>query len=187
MKTVILTGFGRFGKYKSNLSERVALFLDGQIIGGYLIKSVIFGADIPPYNRGGEIFLTAQRMKASGIISLGTSSKKKGFSIEVMARNLISSQEYCPELSGLPIDDNNPICAKVPLDLIEWYIPVFRGTCQDAGINTEISDDFGGFCCNHLAYQVRLAQIFASPEDYIPFIFMHIPCAKEDVPNMEQL
>lgn len=183
MKTVILTGFMPFGQYQSNLSEQVALFLDGKIIGDYRIASIIFAADIPPYNRGEEIFMRAQRIKASGIISLGIGSEKKGFCVELVARNFISNQVYCPELSGKPINDNRPIGEKLPLDLSPWNIPAFYGTCQDAGLVTEISDDCGGFCCNHLAYQVRLAQTLASFADYVPFIYMHIPCAVEDVSN----
>lgn len=183
MRTVMLTGFGAFGDYHCNLSDTVAGILNGKIVGGFQIKSAIFSAQIAKYNRGRALFKNAQDLKVAGIVSLGIASDKRGFSIETATRNIISSGKYCPALSGQRINCHRPTNEKLLLDLSCWNIPAFRGTCQDAGIITEMSDDCGGFCCNHLAYQIALAQSLVVTDQQIPFIFMHIPCAKEDIPN----
>jgi pyrrolidone-carboxylate peptidase len=187
MKRIILSGFGAFGNYKSNLSQTVAEKLDGKVIGDYKIKSLIFSAKISKNDRGEILFEMARMFRAVSIISLGVASEKKGFCIETKVRNLFGNEKYCPgELLNKPINPARETGEELKLDLRPWNINNFRDCCREAGLATDISKDCGGFCCNQLTYQARLSQLTMLPERNISFIFLHIPCAEEDVPDAKE-
>ena len=184
MKTIILSGFGIFGNYLNNLSKTVAKRLDGRTIGNFKFLTMVFTAQISNYNRGEILFELARSNSALGIISLGVASEKKGLCVETRARNLFLNEKYCPELSGKPVDQKKKVAEQLELDLFPWNVPSFCENCSSAGIAVEVSRDCGGFCCNQLAYQSRVYQLEMCPRTTVPYIFMHIPCAREDVPDI---
>ena len=186
MKRILISGFGIFGDYRSNLSQTVAENLDGKVICGYEVRSLIFPARISEQNRGEIIFRVADLSRASGIISLGMASDKRGLCLETKTRNLFRNEKYCPrELFGKPIDPTRAIGEELKMGLHPWNVGVFFQKCRIANLVTEISDDCGGFCCNQLAYQARVLQLDTSAGGETPFIYFHIPCAQEDIPDLE--
>ena len=184
IKTILISGFGVFGNYRSNLSETVAKTLDHHSLGNFRFVSVLFVAEASKRNLGEMIFNQARVYGASAVISLGIASEKKGICVETKARNLFLNEKYCPELMGKPINPNRNIAEELELDLAPWNINQFCDRCSSAVLSVEVSRTCSGFCCNQLAYQARAYQLEAFSNQTIPFIFLHIPCAREDVPDI---
>jgi pyrrolidone-carboxylate peptidase len=183
MKNIILSAFSRYGDYPANSSELVAESLQGTVPAGYLVHTEIFPATIPDgENRGASLLNAAASLNASGIVCLGMASKKRSLCIETIARN-ITYGKYCPpELEENPINSDNPLGEQLPIDLYSWQIKKYRNICQRARISVRFSCDAGGFCCNHLMYQMEDLRLRNESFRSIPWIFMHIPCSPEAVP-----
>ncbi len=180
MSTIILSAFQPFGSYRRNITKETARLTNGTSLGGYKIVARIFRATIPPpgENRGQILVDIAKKHRASGIICLGMSSLQKGICAVKAARNRIESN-YCPNQSG-PVDTTRPLDDRLGYDLALWRLPIFRTKCNETSIPIEDeSDDAGGFCCNHLAYQLQLClQALPKPER-IPCIYFHVPTSRE--------
>lgn len=185
MKTIIVSGFAPFGAYPANSSQLAVWWLAQSGIKGYKIVPAIFSATIPTENRGKMLVKYACKLGASGIVSLGMASEKKGLCIESWAANVIHNEKYCPpKLQGTPIDARNPYGERVAIDLVPWNIAMFEKACGVENIAVEHSSDAGGFCCNHLAYQTRVALVECGED--IPYLFIHLPCSPTAVPNEKE-
>ena len=182
MKKIVLSGFGLFGDYLVNSSEKTAIYLAKNPPAGFQILPIIFEANIPQTNRGKELLEHARIFEACAIVSIGMASEKRGLCIEKWAVNLINNPRYCPSaINGTSIDKTVPHSKKIETDLVPWNLDAFLKTTETEGITVEHSINAGGFCCNHLAYQVRSAQLQES--DSIPYIFIHVPCCPEAIKN----
>jgi pyrrolidone-carboxylate peptidase len=184
--TVLVSGFSAFGPYPANSSGLVAESLECRELRGYSLRSHIFSATIPKRNedRGYFLFQRALQINARGIISLGMSSTKRGFAIETLAANRICDDRYCPkQLKDPRVNRKAAYDSKIPIDLSGWNIGLFRYQCGLEGLDVETSANAGGFCCNHLIYQLLVAQKKTRRFRLIHWIFIHIPCSPEAVPN----
>ena len=185
MKKIILSGFVPFGAYPVNSSQQVVWRLAQRGIDGIKIVPAIFDATIPEENRGEVLAVRARALGVSGIISLGMASEKKGLCIERWATNAVDNEKYCPPLlQGTRIDPRQPYGWRIALDLAPWNVMEFEKACTAEGIPVELSDDAGGFCCNHLAYQTRTALI--EREETTPYLFIHLPCSPATIPNEKE-
>lgn len=185
-RVIVLSAFRKFGDYLANSTEIVAHRLHEKIVGDFIVHSVLFDANITKENRGATLFSIAHALNANGIISLGMASEKTGLCIERIATNKIHNLKYCPlNLNDTAIDTQRPYEEKISLDLNPWNIEFFRKTCEEKDVPVmKDSEDAGGFCCNHLAYQARVAQLGSSMWGKIPFIFIHTPCSPESVSDI---
>lgn len=188
MKTIILSAFKKFGDYTANSTELVAERLDGFQVGDFVIHSILFSAEIPEENRGIALFSTAQKLSAKGIISLGMASEKTGLCIEQVVTNKIHNTKYChPSINETAIDVNRPYGEQIRMRLRPWNLSLFKSECARKNISImPDSKDTGGFCCNHLAYQARVAQIGSEAWSEIPFIFIHTPCSPETLLDVQK-
>lgn len=185
MKTIIISAFMPFGDYLANSSELAVRQLINNTSEDFKIVSIIFPATIPVENRGEKLVGLAHCYNAAGIISLGMASEKKGLCVEHFATNVVSNAKYCPaELQDTPVDKTQNYRSTIAMDLTPWNLEAFFKACSNEQIFTEYSDNAGGFCCNHLAYQARSAIL--REEQSIPYIFLHIPCCPETVPNQKE-
>ncbi|MFA6503154.1 MAG: hypothetical protein WCT45_02775 [Candidatus Paceibacterota bacterium] len=185
MKKILLSGFVPFGAYPVNSSQQVVWQLAQRRIHGVKIVPTIFDATIPGKNRGEVLVERAQALGASSIISLGMASEKKGLCIERWATNAVDNKKYCPPLlQGTQIDPRQPYGLRIALDLAPWNIRGFEQACTAESIVVEYSDDAGGFCCNHLAYQTGTALI--EREETISYLFIHLPCSPAAIPNEKE-
>jgi len=114
-------------------------------------------------------------------------SGKRGLCIETRTINAIKNEKYCPESSGQPIDSRFAHKQVLDLDLRQWHIDdLLIGREKTEWPPIKVSTNPGGFCCNHLIWQLRAAQLEDVVCASIPFIFIHIPCSPECVGgNME--
>lgn len=186
MKTIILSAFGRFGDYAANSTEIVARQLHGRMIAGFKIHSIVFECNIPSDNRGEMLIDLAEENQASGIVALGMASDKKGLCVESVARNAINNPKYCPDLTGNPVNSDFHYDQELGLDLAPWNYDLFAKECDRKHVPVEgLSRYAGGFCCNHLMFQIealqRANQNAKKPCRRIPFTFIHIPCSDEAV------
>ena len=185
MKRIVLSAFGVFGDYLANPAEIAANLLRHSSIAGYYVEAFVLKANIPfGPDRGMEILRFAETINANGIISLGMASEKTGFCIESVAANLVSNAKYCqPSMNNKSITPNVAKGEKILLDLTPWNTVRFQRDCRGQGIPVmPISRDAGGFCCNHLMWQVRYAQSQGVARKR-PFMFMHVPCCTRAVPD----
>lgn len=162
--------------------------MDRRNVGGFRVYSMVFPATVPSNeDRGAMLLYFARSIQAVGVISLGMASEKTGLCVETVATNKVDNSKYCsPEQNGTAINPRRPYGEKAPLSLGPWNLPGFRATSARHGVSVmPDSNDAGGFCCNHLAYQTVSAQLFRGAWSDIPFIFMHIPCSPEAISDIE--
>ena len=146
-----------------------------------------FPATIPEYDRGALVLGLARQYHASGIIALGMASDKRVPTIELEARNQNDSR-YCPlEYNLGRIDTGTSERNRVRVNLHAWNTDRFIRRAVDANLAAPaISADAGGFCCNHLIYQMWHAQQRQSESARVPWIFLHIPCSPEAVSKAQR-
>ncbi len=184
-KTLIVSAFdGNFGDYLENTSAIFAAKLHKNLLAGWRIESVVFPCTIPSEadNRGELLLRLAERYQAAGILSLGMSSASTGFGIETRARNELHQPKYYPNKERVPVDATRPLDEVLHFELMSWNFEVFKTEWKSRHICTaDLSSDDGGFCCEHLAYQVLAKQSAEQPHERLPYAFIHLPCCPEAV------
>ena len=183
LRSVVLVGFAPFGRYAANSSEQAIKAIVKRRVSHVWIKDwEIFPATIPHYDRGSAVLDLAHRSNATSVVCLGMASDRVGFSVETRARNLIRNTTYCPEQSGQPVDASVDLGAESDIDLRQWNIGAFGENCANAGLpQPSLSTDAGGFCCNHLMFQLFSAARRRPEFGTIPWVFLHVPCSEEAV------
>ncbi|MES2315100.1 MAG: hypothetical protein V4524_04170 [Patescibacteria group bacterium] len=183
MKNILISAFSAYGNYPANSSELAIRNLNGKVLSGFSVFTEIFSASIPEDDRGSLLFERALSINARGIISLGMGSEKIGLTVETCVINHINNAKYCPShQNGRPIDSRQPYGEKIHLDLNRWNLLAFRKNCaKTAPLITTMSADAGGFCCNHLMYQLHRAHTTKPEFRWTPWIYIHIPCSPESI------
>ena len=152
------------------------------MIAGFKVHSIVFECSIPSDDRGRILFDLAETKNASGIIALGMASDKRGLCVESVTRNIINNPKYCPDLEGKPVDSGFAYGEELALDLTPWNIDLFVEECCRKNVPVEkLSQDAGGFCCNHLMFQVEAFQRTRGLHQRIPFVYVHIPCSAQAI------
>ncbi len=186
MKTVVLSGFRRFGDYLANSTAIVARQLDQKVLGGVRVESIVFSAAIPRINRGKQLVGFARRVDASAIISLGMASDKSGLCVEHVAQNRIDGKYVPTSMKGARIDVAQPYGHELELDLAPWRFEKLAQSCMTAGVPImRRSRNAGGFCCNHLMWQLHQAQLGVPAKKRISAIFLHVPCSLASVADLD--
>ena len=185
-KTVLISAFPAFGPYKANIGELVAKRVHGETLGGYRIRTILFPCDMPEagHNRGKVLLEAARYFHASAILSLGMTSLCPGFWLEVRARNLLQQKDYYPNPEKRFVDASHSADTILHPDLTPWRFDTFKRDVESRYLGqVEHSRDIGGFCCEHLIYQVLAAQQSEAPAEQIPYAFLHFPCCPEAPEN----
>lgn len=183
MKNILISAFLPFGDYPENSSRQVVSLETNRGLCEYHVSPMYFAASIPNIDRGLLLLNAAQYTGTRGIICLGMASQKKGLCLETRTSNLVQNVKYCrPNQNGKPVDLSRPLGECLEIDLSKWNVDKFETLCQNTGIPSERSQDAGGFCCNHLMFQICSAQLRDSRLREIPWIYFHIPCTQEAVP-----
>jgi len=184
-RNIFIASFGRFGPYTANSGEQAMKALAGtrDPLGRFWFYGNTVPATIPDYDRGALVFEMARQYRASGIIALGMASDKRVPTIELQARNRNDSHYCPPDRNHTRIDNGEPELDCVKVNPHQWNRDRFaKSSCASLLPKPEISIDAGGFCCNHLIYQMCKAWDRQPESMRIPWIFLHIPCTPEAVP-----
>lgn len=186
MRAILLSGFGRFGSYRANLTELVANQLHGQEISGFHVNSIVFECLIPQIgcNRGQALLEYARNTNSCAVVCLGMASEKTGLCLETATHNKIQSKYCSEEMNGTPINPDLGYDANITLETCPWNVGAFISECKRQNVSImPPSTDAGGFCCNHLMFQLAMLQ--RSGLLRIPFVFLHVPCSPEAVTDQE--
>lgn len=186
-KSILVTGFGKFGNYKVNPTEE--FLLKHKVLGNYNIHSLIF----PPNtfsagaaNFGQKIVKTAKKFEAKAIISLGLSSEVKGLRIEGQALNWSDSKYGFRSEGDRKLNVNYQPWHFKEINLKYWDINSMFEKFRFLNIKFEekISRFPGYYCCNALMYRT-LEALELNLDFYLPYVFLHIPCTAEAVAGVE--
>lgn len=190
MPNAIFSGFKKFGDYLANSTEIIGQELMSKNVAGFDMVSHSWEPSIHHKSHHGiKLLQLAENSRAKCIVAMGMASDKKGLCIERTAVNRIYHPTYVHRIyNNTRVSDADPYESEIKLNIEPWNISLFKEKCLRENIPMmEISDDAGGFCCNYLMYQFRKAQFdfssFLSAK--IPFIFIHIPCCPEAIPDLD--
>lgn len=183
MNIAIVTGFEVFGNYAVNPTEIVARYLDGGVLAGHRIHSMVFPTTVlVPHGTvdyGRKIVEACLALNASVIISLGMASEAKGVRFERRCRNWVGGKYCTPLENGKPVSSTHPLNEGLLMPLQLWNFAESWERFSMAKIPFEASDDAGTYCCNALMYRTLRAMQELKVE--IPFAFVHVPCTEEAI------
>lgn len=190
MKTAIVTGSESFGKYITNPTKWLTLYVDGKEVAGFKIHSLVFPSVVVlPQgieNHGELIVKKAQEVNAQIIISFGMASEVKGFRIERTGVNWIFNEKYLsPSENNQPLDPSRPEKEQLKTDLSFWDLEKMQKLFLESNIPFEsnISDDAGQYSCNGWIY--RTLRAMKSKNLNIPYLFIHSACTEEAIELIE--
>ncbi|MFT7668366.1 MAG: pyrrolidone-carboxylate peptidase [Planctomycetota bacterium] len=165
---ILLTGFGSFLDVEANPSAEVAQALNGEVLNGTRVRSVVLPV---AFLRLRAAYTEALLSHASGeftaLLSMGV-HRGSQFRLERRARPHLSSEK--PDVDGVYAAQLEPLGAEelsTGLDL-EKLSDALRSS---GASEVSVSDDAGGYVCERCCYEV-LSQ---SRRLQIPGLFLHVP------------
>ncbi len=177
MKKILLTGFGAYGNTKINPAEKLVKKLDNEIIEGALLISKVL-----PNNFFECIDIVKKLVDDSiknnsrydAILMFGEYIGRSMITIERIAQNLIDSKRYqIADSKNVEYLDKKT----VPDGPAAYYstlpLRAMVKAMRDIGVPSDISDNAGTFCCNHLMYGVL--HFLNEQEIDIPAGWIHLP------------
>lgn len=182
---IILTGFGRFGRYISNPTEVLAVGFRDRRVGHYVITPLVFAASMEvAWGLFDAVYKIREILDndVKAIVSLGLSSQAKGFKFERSFVNWVDSPYCNTDEVGRPVRVDRPVKEVLQPDSSKWDWGKIRWELGMKGVPVEFdfSNDPGAFCCNALGYCISLA-LMMSVEKPPAFLFAHVPCTPESV------
>ena len=148
-RTLLLTGFGPFGDVATNPAWLTAEALDGERIGD--LRVVAARLDVTYADAPEQLRAAIRRHDPDVVLSLGV-APNPALRLERLARNRDVS--FQPDNAGVVhadtvIREGGPeeLPTRLPVDRL-------RETLETAGYEVVISDDAGGYLCNHVFYRV---------------------------------
>jgi pyroglutamyl-peptidase len=165
--TLLVTGFGPFGKVERNPSELIARELDGARIAGHDVVGRIL--PVSAESTPGAVRAALEETEPALALLLGVASGRAALSAERVAGNVLDFEE--PDNDGarpvdVPIEPDGPAAyfATLPLRAIldAW---------QRADVPGYLSDTAGTYLCNAALYTA----LHATADDPLPVGFVHLP------------
>ena len=168
---LLVTGFGPFHAVETNSSELVVRELPN-ILGekqGFCLRTRIFPVIYETASE--EILQTIRTTNPDVLIMIGVSESANKLQLERVARNLDCSETF----------DNQSVLRKnqrILNDGPDQYLTAlplneYADALTEAGIPTQVSEDAGGFLCNH--YYYRACHHLAVVQVDCNCLFVHVP------------
>ncbi len=178
MKRVLVTGFSPFGGESTNPSADVALALDGQVIEGRTVVSVVLPC---VFDEAIETLKKAlKKTKPELVICLGQAGGRAAITVERVAINVDDAR--IPDNEGVsPID--RPIVKRGPVGY--WSSLPIKSivlALRESGLPAEVSQTAGTFVCNHVFY--GLMHLLRKKKG-VRGGFIHIPYAPEQAARIK--
>lgn len=168
--TIVITGFGPYGRLAGNLSADVAKSLDGKILAsGYKVE----GFELPAcHSKAAEAIKTMLLLKRpKALVLFGITSSVRGPTLENEAYNIQDGQDECGEHPHrAPIIRGGPATYRTQINL-EYLVQIMK----QAGITSKVSNDMEKdyFVCNSTYYNAL--RIVAKHHLPTQVLFVHIP------------
>jgi pyroglutamyl-peptidase len=150
---VLVTGFEPFGGARSNPSQRVAEALDGAVVAGMRVRSVVlpcrFGAAPEALRRA------LRRHRPDVVVSLGLAGNRSAITPEWLARNRLDAR--IPDNAGYQprrqrINPRGPQTRRTGLPARD-----IAAALRAAGFPARVSRSAGRFVCNEVFYRLMEA------------------------------
>jgi pyroglutamyl-peptidase len=171
--TLLLFAFEPFGGEARNPSGEIAAKLDGDVLGGCRIRSIVLPVArklaFPAVER---VF---EESRPQIVVGLGVAAGRSVVSVERRAVNRDAyggADELGERPEGEPIEPTGPHERLATVAVDELAAAIRR-----AGVPAETSDDAGTFLCNHVYYRV----LGATSASGVPAVFLHLPALPETV------
>lgn len=171
---ILLTGFGAFGPHPSNPTAQIALNLQGELIAGHKVETLILPVDFKKAME--KIDETFKKKHWRLHLSLGLSASREKITPEKFALNSL----HCPKrpdnkgrvFNEEVIEPSGPLALETTLPVGELVQEL-----QSQGLDSELSTHAGTYVCNAVMYRaLREAGRFISST---PSGFMHIPADQD--------
>jgi pyroglutamyl-peptidase len=171
---MLLTGFEAYGGRKANPSANIVEALDGEIIAGKRVRSVVLPVAYDGMRQRAQALI--DQYSPSAIISLGLWPGESAIRLERVALNW--NEFKIPDNLGLTekgyIDAEGP-----PARFSTLPIEAIKRGLLDAKIPAQTSRTAGSFICNAWLYSILA--VLAETKQSVPCGFIHLPYAPEQV------
>ncbi|MCO5165089.1 MAG: pyroglutamyl-peptidase I [Planctomycetes bacterium] len=170
LETILLTGFGPFGRHERNVSEEAVRRLDGAEVEGFALRALCLPVQFERAVAALEEALESERPLA--VISLGIHDEA-GFRLELSAKN---ERHYAlPDVDGQLVQDAAVEDGAPAMVFSSLPVAAIKQAFEQAGLPVELSEDAGRYLCNAVAYWTA--------RRVSPAGFVHVPAAArlEDV------
>lgn len=169
MNRVLVTGFGPYGKEKTNPTWEVARLLDGKTIKGYKIKGARFMVSAKEISR--RLPKLVDSLQPKLVLNLGLAPGRMDINVERVAINVADFS--IPDASGrkpvdAPIDPTGPAAyfATIPVKKVVKAL-------LSKGIPATVSNTAGTYLCNFIMY-TSLNHLAKKASD-VRAGFIHVP------------
>lgn len=172
-KTVLVTGFERFGGEAVNPSEEIVRSIEGEMLAGYRIV----GAVLPVVFAEAPQMLAEliERHRPTLVIALGQAGGRAELTVERIAINLIDAR--IPDNADLQPIDIEVIAHAPPAYYSNLPIKAIVARLTERGIPAAISLSAGSFVCNQIFYWI--AHLLATDYPETRGGFIHVPWLPE--------
>lgn len=165
--TVLVTGFGPFGRHTDNPSGELARRLDGETVGSAGVVGRVFETSTATV--GAELVAALDESAPDLVICLGLAPGRPALSLERIAVNVRDFP--VPDHAGVtvvdaPVVDGGPdgVFSRLPL-------PRILARWREDDVPSHVSNTAGTYLCNQLFYLVCLH----GRDRGIPSGFVHVP------------
>ena len=182
-KQTLITGFGAFGRVKTNPCERTLAHFSGQVISGQLITTCL----LPVSYSQAPIYLETA-LRAGGkhgapfdfILMLGVAADSSGWRVERFGRNFNGSAQDIEGVSPPP-----SIVQEAP-ETLEATLSVedIRLALEAVGLPVVISESAGDYLCNHIFYRALWEMRCSGSQT--PTGFLHVPASSDTFDSPER-
>jgi 8-oxo-dGTP diphosphatase len=163
---ILVTGFEPFGEHLSNVSGDIATSLEGELIRGCVVESLVLPVD----ESGSKVVSDMLNdNKFSAIMHIGLAEKAASPRIEIRAKDILDFR--IPDNSGRLVRDSKISGMGDLFSTIiqeDWDI----SNMIDSPV---ISNDAGEYLCNETLYRTLHAL-----DDDTPCFFLHLPLNQDD-------
>jgi pyroglutamyl-peptidase len=164
MRTILLTGFEPFGRWKRNVTSEATAALDGAVRSGFVLRALELPVAWP---RARDAVLRAlARVKPVAVVAFGIHRHRRGiFRVETRAANRLEFRIPDNEGNvrrGEKIEAAGPRSLRASIDAL-----ALGAAIRAAGIRVRPSDDAGRYLCNAVYYTL----LRAAPRA----VFVHVP------------
>lgn len=172
---VLVTGFEPFGGQALNSSGEIVRALEGRSLANVTpataVLPVVYGAAVHALSDA------VARVDPEIVVSLGQADESGSIAVERLARDVSTAEQR--DDAGRLGGDLSPGHRGPPVYASTLPVAQVVEELRRAGIPAVLSEDAGGYVCNHLFY--GLMHLLATERPGAVGGFVHVPCLPEQI------
>lgn len=172
LESILLTGFGPFGRHARNASEEAVRRLDGVEVEGFVLRALPLPVQ---FERATAALEEALESPPVAVLACGVHDEPGGlFRLELGAKN---ERHYAiADVDGQVVQDGVVEVGGPAVVYSTLPVAAIKQTLDAAGLPAELSDDAGRYLCNAVFYWVA--------RRVTPAGFLHVPSALDRVDDV---